>query len=182
MRFQRLLSHFFGPTTNPAIPLVPAHDPAERVDVPSQPAAAFHFEATKDTGPLGRTTEAAASKFDALQYRSEDFYDHFPCFTSAKNLSRFISFYECYKRTLGIAGHIAEVGVYRGAVSLFFAKLTLIHEPVGLTQVHGFDWFKEPDPGNSPQFPDPASYYEPYERISAMVNVQGLQSHRLCSR
>jgi hypothetical protein len=142
----------------------------------------FEFEATKDTGPLARTTESASSKFEALQYRSDDFYDHFPCFTSAKNLARFISFYECYKKTLGISGHIAEVGVYRGAVSFFFAKLSLLYEPHGLTQVHAFDWFKEPKGEDAPKFPDPASYYEPFERISAIVNVQGFQSHLLLHR
>jgi hypothetical protein len=142
----------------------------------------FQFEATKDTGPLGRTTEAAANKFDSLDYSRGDFYDHFPCFTSAKNISRFISFYECYKKTLEISGHIAEVGVYRGAVSFFFAKLALLYEPQGLTQIHGFDWFKAPEGEEAPKFPDPASYYEPYERISAILNVQGLQNHLLLHR
>lgn len=51
-----------------------------------------------------------------------------------------------YKGTLGLAGNIAEVGVLRGAGTLFVAKL---FEPNSLTQVHGFDWFK----GN--QHPNP---------------------------
>lgn len=138
----------------------------------------YKFEGLKDSGPMWRGTEAATAKFKELQYTSEDFYDHFPCFTSAKNISRFISFYELYKKTLGISGHIAEVGVFRGAVSFFFAKLALLHEPAGLTQVHGFDWFKEPD-GSTPAYPSPAYYYEPYERISTTVNVQGYQNHLL---
>ena len=140
------------------------------------------FEATKDTGPLGRSTEAAVSKFETLDYMISDFYEYFPCFTSAKNISRFISFYECYKMTLGISGHIAEVGVYRGAVSFFFTKLALLYEPHGLTQIHGFDWFQKPEGDNPPKFPDPASYYESYERISTIINVQGLQTHLLLHR
>lgn len=139
----------------------------------------FKYEATKDTGPMGRLSDVAARKFEQLGYSPDDFYDQFPCFTSTKNISRFISFYECYKRTLGIAGHIAEVGVYRGAVSFFFAKLALLYEPQGITQVHGFDWFKKPEGDNAPKFPDPGSYYEPYERISDIVNVQGFQNHLL---
>ena len=151
----------------------------EESQITAESSPALKFEATKDTGPLGRTTEAAGQKFETLQYRPDDFYDHFPCFTSAKNISRFISFYECYKKTLGISGHIAEVGVYRGAVSFFFTKLGLLYEPQGLTQVHGFDWFRKPEGDNAPKFPDPASYYEPFERISTVVNVQGLQTHFL---
>ncbi len=188
MVLRKALQRLLGTPAVPAVPvpvpdLAPGHaPPVPDVAPPAGIEAQFHFEATKDSGPLGRTTEAAASKFDSLQYRSEDFYDHFPCFTSAKNLSRFVSFYECYKRTLGIAGHIAEVGVYRGAVSFFFTKLALMYEPHGLTQVHGFDWFKEPEGENAPKFPDPASYHEPYERICSIVNVQGLQSHLLLPR
>lgn len=143
---------------------------------------AFKFEATKDTGPLGRITENAVQNFERLHYRSDDFFNHFPCFTSAKNISRFVSFYECYKKTLDISGHIAEVGVFRGSASFFFAKLGLLYEPQGLTQVHGFDWFKEPEGYNGQAFLDPASYYEPFERISSIIDIQGLQTHLLLHR
>ncbi len=138
------------------------------------------FEIVKDTGVFGRGPEQAVEYFSQMGYQPNDFYDHFSCFTSAKNISRFVSFYECYKRTLGIAGHIAEVGVFRGAASFFFTKLALLYEPHGITQVHGFDWFKQPD-GTEDEF-SPATYYEPYERISRLVEVQGLRNHLFLHR
>ena len=143
----------------------------------------FQFENTKDS-PLGITTAAAAEKFAQLGYSCEDFYNHFPCFASAKTLARFLSFYQCYQMTLGIAGHIAEVGVFRGAVSLFLAKLSLLFEPHTMTQVHAFDWFREPtksdlDLANANDKP---IYYEPYDRIRDMIAVQGLQRYVLLHR
>jgi hypothetical protein len=141
----------------------------------------FQFENTKDT-PLGNTTAGAAEKFVQLGYGAEDFYNQFPCFVSAKTLARFVSFYHCYQMTLGIAGHIAEVGVFRGAVSLFFAKLSLLFEPHTTTQVHGFDWFREPIEADLASITDSPTYYEPYERIRDMIGVQGLQRYVLLHR
>ncbi len=72
---------------------------------------------------------AAVAKYRQLGYAPEDFYQHFPCFVGARTIARFLSLHQCYQETLGIAGHIAEVGVFRGAASLFLAKLTLLYEP-----------------------------------------------------
>jgi hypothetical protein len=141
----------------------------------------YQFEATKDT-PLGNTTMVAAEKFVQLGYSEEDFYNQFPCFVSAKTLARFVSFYQCYQMTLGIAGHIAEVGVYRGAVSLFLAKLSLLYEPHSMTQVHAFDWFREPEASEQEGIDNNPTYYEPYERIREMIAVQGLQRYVLLHR
>jgi hypothetical protein len=141
----------------------------------------YQFEATKDT-PLGNTTRVAAEKFVQLGYSEEDFYNQFPCFVSAKTLARFVSFYQCYQMTLGIAGHIAEVGVYRGAVSLFLAKLSLLYEPHSMTQVHSFDWFREPEASELEGIGNNSIYYEPYERIREMIAVQGLQRYVLLHR
>jgi hypothetical protein len=147
----------------------------------------WKFEETKDT-PLGHTTDAAANKFLQLGYEPSDYYNYFPCFMNARTLARYMSLYELYKATLGIAGHIAEVGVYRGGVSLLFAKLMLLHEPHTITQVHGFDWWRDPsDPveGGASEVergPD-YEYSEPYDRIMQLIAVQGLQRwavmHRL---
>lgn len=141
----------------------------------------YQFEETKDT-PLGVTTLPAADKFVQLGYTAEDFYNHFPCFVGAKTLARFVSFYQCYQMTLGIAGHIAEVGVYRGAVSLFLAKLTLLYEPHTTTQVHAFDWFREPEASELEDTGNNLTYYEPFERIRDMIAVQGLQRYVLLHR
>lgn len=141
----------------------------------------FQFEETKDT-PLGSTTTAAAGKFVQLGYSAEDFYNQFPCFVSAKTIARFCSFYNCYQMTLGVAGHIAEVGVFRGAVSLFLAKLSLLYEPHSTTQVHAFDWFREPKEIDLASSGGRFTYYEPYERIRNMIAVQGLQRYVLLHR
>jgi hypothetical protein len=141
----------------------------------------FQFEETKDT-PLGNITAHAAEKFVQMGYSAEDFYNQFPCFVSAKTLARFVSFYQCYQMTLGIAGHIAEVGVFRGAASLFFAKLSLLYEPHTTTQVHSFDWFREPNEDDLASSGDTPFYYEPYERIRDLIAVQGLQRYVLLHR
>lgn len=132
------------------------------------------FEGTKDTA-LGMPSEAAIDKYRQLAYAPEDLYEHFPCFVGAKTIGRFLSLHQCYQMTLGIAGHMAEVGVFRGAVSLFLAKLCLLYEPQTMTQVHGFDWFREVTPEETAAIPFGFTYYEPYERIRALIDVQGLQ-------
>ena len=139
----------------------------------------FQFENTKDS-ILGVTSSVAKEKFIQLGYSAEDFYEHFPCFIGARAIGRFLSLYECYQKTLGIAGHIAEVGVFRGAVSLFFAKLTLLYEPCALTQVHAFDWFNLDQEEQLAACGHP--YDEPYERIRQLVDVQGLQRYVLLHR
>jgi hypothetical protein len=135
----------------------------------------FLFETIKHT-PWGMPEPAIRKKFLRLNYSIEDYYEHFPCFIGARTLARYFSLHECYQKTLGITGHIAEVGVFRGGVSLFFAKSTLIYEPQSLTQVHGFDWFREPTQDELKGVPDGFSYYEPYERVQELVRLQGLQN------
>jgi hypothetical protein len=72
----------------------------------------------------------------------QDLIENFTCFTGHMSLSRYLGLYELYKNTLGVAGHIAEVGTYKGASFFLFAKLIKIFEAESLTQVHGFDWFE----------------------------------------
>ena len=141
---------------------------------------ARNFEMTKDT-PLGNVTSIAAEKFIQLGYSPSDYYEHFPCFLSVKDLARFQSISQCYLTTLGVAGHMAEVGVYRGGVSMFLTKLSMLYEPHTTTQVHGFDWFREPMQEEL-TIPDNCNYYEPYQRITELINVQGLQRYLLLHR
>lgn len=143
--------------------------------------SALQFEGTKET-PLGMPSAVAMAKYEQLGYQLNDFVEHFPCFTGTKSLARFLSIYQCYQMTLGIAGHMAEVGVFRGAASLFLAKLSLLHEPHTLTQVHGFDWFREPTAKELSAKPEGYTYYEPYERIRDLIGVQGLQRYVLLHR
>ena len=119
----------------------------------------------------------------SLGYDKEDLIHHFPSFVGHMTLSRFIALYELYKMTLGVAGHIAEAGVYKGAVTLFFAKLAQIFEPESLTLVHGFDWFE----GSNPTAEEPnvveGSYKESYPRLMRLIRAQKLEHlihiHRL---
>jgi hypothetical protein len=119
----------------------------------------------------------------SLGYDTEDLIHHFPSFVGHMTLSRFIALYELYKMTLGVAGHIAEAGVYKGAGTLFFAKLAQIFEPESLTLVHGFDWFE----GSKPTAEEPnvvqGSYKEDYPRLMRLIQAQKLDHiihiHRL---
>ena len=111
-----------------------------------------------------------------LGYTPEEMIHHFPCFVGHLTLARFLSLHEAYQKTLGIAGHIADVGVYKGASMLYFAKLTQIYESTTLTQVHGFDWFQ----GNAPSKTDDpmvlqGSSRESYERVAQLVEAQQLE-------
>src|SRR5262245_44877790 len=111
----------------------------------------------------------------SLGYEPEDLIHHFPSFVGHMTLSRFLALYELYKMTLGVAGHIAEAGVYKGAGTLFLAKLTQIFEPESLTLVHGFDWFE----GAKPTAEEPnvfaGSYKEDYSRLLKLVKAQRLE-------
>lgn len=109
-----------------------------------------------------------------LGYSPEDLIHQFPSFVGHMTLSRFVVLYELYKMTLGVAGHIAEAGVYKGAGTLFFAKLTQIFEPESLTLVHGFDWFE----GSKLTAEEPnvleGSYKEDYSRLLSLIRAQRL--------
>lgn len=71
-----------------------------------------------------------------------DLLEHFTAYVGHMSLNRMLTLYELYKKVQDVAGHIAEVGVYKGAGTLFFAKLLQIFESESLTQVHGFNWFE----------------------------------------
>ena len=91
-------------------------------------------------------------------------------------LSRYIALYESYKSTLGISGHIADVGIFKGGSSFLFAKLINIFEPNSFSQVHGFDWFE----GNQPQKFEkniiPGEGKESHKRILELVKAQNLEN------
>ncbi|MFN7221850.1 MAG: class I SAM-dependent methyltransferase [Burkholderiales bacterium] len=115
-------------------------------------------------------------RIKSLGYSVEDYIHHFPCFTGAMTLARYLSLYECYQKTLGVAGNIAEIGMYKGAGSLFLAKLTQLYEPLALTQVHGFDWFQGAQnlSESDQKHLITGSYAEPQERVNSLVESQDL--------
>ena len=110
----------------------------------------------------------------SLGYEREDLIHHFPSFVGHMTLSRVIALYELYKMTLGVAGHIGEVGVYKGGATLLFAKLTQIFEPETLTLVHGFDWFKGAKPTDEEPNVVEGSYKEDYDRLMRLIRAQCL--------
>jgi hypothetical protein len=132
------------------------------------------FESVKFAGRKEAYYEGL-SKIFAMGYSNEDLVHQFPAFVGHMTLSRFLALYELYKQTLGVAGHVAECGVYKGAGTLLFAKLAQIFEPESLTLVHGFDWFQ----GNEPTPEEPnvmkGSYFESYERVSSLIRAQRLE-------
>jgi hypothetical protein len=84
----------------------------------------------------------ALAEIQKMGFSFFDYIHHNSAFAGHMNLARFLALYEVYKKTLGLAGHIAEVGVWKASCLLFFAKLTQIFEPESITLVHGFDWYK----------------------------------------
>ncbi len=157
------------------------------------------MENTKKWTSNGRGT-LEGKKFD---YRRKQYYEyidylkntnygdisevleHFSTYVGHMSLNRVLTIYELYKKTIGKAGHIADVGVYKGASSLLFAKLIKIFESESLTMCHGFDWFEgmnelgDVDSG----FVSEGSYKVDYESIKKLVQKQGfdniLKIHKL---
>lgn len=136
-----------------------------------------------------RTIGMEASKFDSrrepywqgiqeilsLGYSPEDLIHHFPLFAGHVCLGRYLALYEAYKLTSGVAGHIAEAGIWKGSALLWLAKLTQLFEPESLTQVHGFDWFKgaQPEPDEA-HLVSAGAYAESRARVQALIDAQGL--------
>src|SRR5665647_2190166 len=134
--------------------------------------------------------ELESSKFSALKepyyqametikglgYSTEDYIHNFPCFCGHLTLARYLSLIECYQKTLGIAGHMAEIGMYKGAGSMLLAKLSQLYEPNALTQVHGFDWFQGEQNLSKEDMNHliEGSYFEPKSRVETLVKAQNL--------
>lgn len=113
-----------------------------------------------------------------------DFLENFPAYVGHMSLSRFLTIYELYKKTLGLAGHIADIGVYKGASSLLFAKLIKIFESESLTLCHGFDWFQGMVPTEKDsKLLSEGSYKSDYKNFIELVEKQNfsniLKIHKL---
>jgi len=69
-------------------------------------------------------------------------FRNFPVFTPRLNLARFLAHYELFKQVAEIPGAIVDLGVYRGASTLTWAKLCEIFCPTDVRKiVYGFDTF-----------------------------------------
>ena len=114
----------------------------------------------------------------------EDFLHDFTAYVGHMSLNRLFTIYELYKMTLGLAGHIADVGVYKGASSLLFAKLIKNFESEALTLCHGFDWFEGAKIGEKDsKLVLDGGYKTKYEEVVDLVKAQGfsniLKIHKL---
>jgi len=135
----------------------------------------------------------ALAEIQKMGFTFRDYIHHNPASAGHMNLARFLALYETYKRTLDLAGHIAEVGVWKASCLLYFGKLTQIFDPESLTLVHGFDWYKGTVPGPNEMTPrvqelwkastsseeenrlrTDAEAAEMYERIKKLIAVQNL--------
>lgn len=108
----------------------------------------------------------------------EDILQHSPTFIGHMSLNRIITLYEIYKKTLGLNGHIAELGVYKGSGSLLFAKLVKIFESESLVQVHGFDWFKGTGDKNSHdnKLVKKGTYSYDKNKLLKLIKIQGFNN------
>ena len=70
----------------------------------------------------------------------------FGLYIGEENLSRYLSFYELYKKTQNLRGNCCDIGIWKGSSFLFIAKLIKIFEPNSKTKIYGFDWFKGQKP------------------------------------
>ena len=80
-----------------------------------------------------------------LNFETRDYIHNNPLFNGDVNIARYLALYEIYKQTLGLNGHIADCGMWRGSTFMYFCKLAEIFEPHSYTLVHGFDWFEGMD-------------------------------------
>jgi Methyltransferase domain len=116
------------------------------------------------------------NKILEMDFEKTDYLHHFPAFVGHLTLARFLSLYEAYKMTLGIGGHIAEIGVYKGAASIFFAKLVKMYEPQSLTLVHGFDWFKGAKTTAEEKYVKMGECTADYEPLIKLIKHQHLEN------
>ncbi len=99
---------------------------------------------------------------------------NFPAYVGAVNLARFLALNEIYQRTVHLAGHIADIGSYKGASFLYFAKLIKLFEPYSPTEVHGFEWFKGQAPSVSDDMAQAGKYKADKTRLEKLISLQGL--------
>lgn len=111
-----------------------------------------------------------------LGYSQTDLLHYFPSFVGTQTLNRCFTLCELYKKTLGIAGHIAEVGVHKGFGSILFGKLISMFEPESLTMVHGFDHFKGIDPSTDSPLQVPGGDASDEGMLRELIRLQGLDN------
>ena len=112
----------------------------------------------------------------ALGWTEKELVHQFPLMTGAENIARYLSLYELYKMTMGVAGNVAEVGVWNGATLLYLAKLGRIFEPHSYTMAHGFDWFQGMHSKDEKTKLSTGQYAGDYDKLLATITAQGLDN------
>jgi len=113
----------------------------------------------------------------SMGFDPTEIIEDFPRFTGHMSIGRYLTLHELYKKAEGIAGHIAEVGTYKGSSLLWFTKLVQIYEPESLTQVHGFDWFQGTGEDSVELKIEKGSYKSSYEELQNLIQVQNLENN-----
>ena len=112
-----------------------------------------------------------------MNFSTPELIEDFPRFSGHMSIGRYLTLYELYKKTMGISGHICEVGTFKGSSLLWFTKLLQIYEPESLTQVHGFDWFEGTGEDSVELKIEKGSYKASYEEVLALIKLQNLQNN-----
>lgn len=108
------------------------------------------------------------------QIPAKDLIYQFPAYVGHVNLARFLFFYDLYKKTINLSGHIADVGTWKGASFLFMAKMIKLFEPYSTTQAYAFDWFQGMAPGKDDDQTQAGNYCADYDSLTRLVELQGL--------
>lgn len=116
----------------------------------------------------------SVDKILACNHPALDYIHHNGAFNGSANIARQLSLYELYKMTSHLAGHVAEIGVWKGASFLYWAKLVDIFEPNSNTLVHGLDWFQGMDPGKMDGTVQPGKCGADYNTLRNLIDIQDL--------
>lgn len=106
----------------------------------------------------------------------QEIVDNFTAYVGSVNLARFFALAEIYQKVREHAGHIADIGSYKGASLLFFAKLIKLFEPYSPTEAHGFEWFKGQHPGVEDDKAQLGKYIASKRRLEKLIEAQGLST------
>lgn len=110
-------------------------------------------------------------------FEIDDLIFHPTTFMGHMTLNRILTLTELYKDSLNVAGHLADVGVYKGGSSFLFAKLIKIFEPESHVLCHGFDWFKgQVNGANDSNLTSTGGYSSDGEKILDLLKYQKLDN------
>lgn len=110
-----------------------------------------------------------------MNFSPKELMFNFPVFAGHVNMARYLFFYDLYKQVVELNGHIADVGTYKGASFLFFAKMVKLFEQYNSTQVFGFDWFQGMEPGEIDDKNQKGRYIADYDLLNRLIKMQGLE-------